>query len=264
MKKESLIDNSSYDFERSSEAQSKEFFDRLAQLPISDESASRVSLIESEKAKLATQWILARKASFVLSRLRPTDALLDVGCGTGQFFRHLPTDYRGMYTGIDVSEAMIARFRERVAEETPSRLVGIDLRVLPASEISSLGTFDYVIAIGVLFYLLRDAQEAFVHDAARICRSRGFVVYDFWNRLHWRKDGNSIAPTDLSVDEAVAMAEASSLSVEDVLSSDSLDFFPAYRLRLGLEFLLQRVRVLRGVWAARRFGHRVTVLARKK
>jgi SAM-dependent methyltransferase len=51
-------------------------------------------------------------------RLRPGDHVLDVGCGTGANFPHLvaAVGATGHVTGIDLSEAMAAHARTRVAE----------------------------------------------------------------------------------------------------------------------------------------------------
>ena len=69
-------------------------------------------------------------------------SILDVGCGTGDFFEHLRArNIRCDYTGIDLSDRMVARARERFPDQ----------QFLVADSLDGLSgrKFDYTIAIGI-------------------------------------------------------------------------------------------------------------------
>jgi SAM-dependent methyltransferase len=138
----------------------------------------------------------------------------------------------------------------------------LQLRVGGASEIPNLGRFDYILAIGVLCYMLGAAQRRFVSDAAECCSPGGHLVFDFWNKTYWRKS-NSVVPSDLSMDDATRWVEDSGFSVIAASSSDVLDGLPSLWLRCELENVLQVCGALKSARVARRFGHRVTIVARK-
>lgn len=45
--------------------------------------------------------------------IKPTDKVLDVGCGWGRLLTLMPEDWRGCYIGVDVSPDFIALAKER-------------------------------------------------------------------------------------------------------------------------------------------------------
>jgi SAM-dependent methyltransferase len=79
---------------------------------------------------------------FVLNHDLQGCSLLDVGCGTGEFFAHLQR--RGIacaYTGLDLSPAMIRRARERFPGA--DFIEGNAVDALPGRQ------FDYTVCIGI-------------------------------------------------------------------------------------------------------------------
>ena len=101
----------------------------------------------------------------------PGRRLLDLACGTGQSTR--PFQRRGYaVTGCDISDAMLARARERVPG---ARFVRGDLRELPR-----IGHFDALTCFGdSLNYLTSEADlEAAFRSARRNLAPGGSLVFD--------------------------------------------------------------------------------------
>jgi SAM-dependent methyltransferase len=101
----------------------------------------------------------------------PGRGLLDLACGTGKSAG--PFQRRGYaVTGCDISEAMLARARERVPG---ARFVRGDLRELPR-----IGRFDALTCFGdSLNYLTSDADlEAAFRSASRNLAPSGALVFD--------------------------------------------------------------------------------------
>ncbi len=107
--------------------------------------------------------------------------VLDVCCGYGRHSIELAR--RGFrVTGVDISEAQIARAREKSAAAgvRPEFVLG-DARALPVQ-----GPFDAAINMFLSFgYFAADAEsQAMLTGIARVLRPGGRLLIDFWNREH--------------------------------------------------------------------------------
>lgn len=109
------------------------------------------------------------RTEFVDNYIRPEPGLrvLDVGCGPGRVSTWLP---QVDYTGIDLSEAYI----ESARENYPDRrfFVGKADDIDPAE----LGTFDVVIAKGLLHHIDREEIVELFESARSLLREGGRLV----------------------------------------------------------------------------------------
>jgi ubiquinone/menaquinone biosynthesis C-methylase UbiE len=102
--------------------------------------------------------------------ITPASNVLDVGCGTGNYTRHLAAAApEGLVVGIDASEAMIATAVRRSGGANLAYLRG-DAGELPFRD----GQFDAVCCVGVLHMLER--PMAALAEMARVLAPEGRLV----------------------------------------------------------------------------------------
>jgi SAM-dependent methyltransferase len=102
----------------------------------------------------------------------PGDKILDIGCGPADVLNYLPAVN---YTGLDISPEYICSAKKRFGSR--GRFYCNDVGLAAIEE--ERGTFDLVLAIGVIHHL-NDAQAARLFDLARLAlRPTGrLVTYD--------------------------------------------------------------------------------------
>ncbi|MBU2485730.1 MAG: class I SAM-dependent methyltransferase, partial [Alphaproteobacteria bacterium] len=126
---------------------------RYAARPVADEKAYQTTL-ECTRA-----W------------LKPTDQVLEIGCGTGSTAIRL-APHAGRITGSDISPEMIAIAEERCREAGPGNVSFLSAALSDAQLESTL--FDAVIAFNVL-HLLEDLPAALVR-AGKLLRPGGLLI----------------------------------------------------------------------------------------
>ena len=96
--------------------------------------------------------------------------VLDLGCGAGVPVSRLLRDRGARLAALDSSPAMVARYRARFPD-VPTRCVRLqEARVAP-------GSFDAVVAWGVLFHLNAADQVAAIQDVAAWLAPRGRFLF---------------------------------------------------------------------------------------
>jgi SAM-dependent methyltransferase len=98
--------------------------------------------------------------------VKPSDSILDVGCGFGDLFKFLKESmgFNGLYSGIDIIPEFIAACRELFPEQ--------DFRVLDIMQDEVNQLWDWVVLSGTLNIKIGDGHEDFVKSMI----SRMFVL----------------------------------------------------------------------------------------
>jgi ubiquinone/menaquinone biosynthesis C-methylase UbiE len=101
--------------------------------------------------------------------------LLDIGCGVGATACYLAKKYGCRVVGVDISEVMIARSRERAQREGVED--SVEFRVADAQDLPiEDALFDVVISESVLTFI-KDKQRA-IGEYARVTRPGGYVGFN--------------------------------------------------------------------------------------
>ncbi|MEE9281954.1 MAG: methyltransferase domain-containing protein [Myxococcota bacterium] len=120
-------------------------------------------------------------AAIERAALRPGETALDVGCGCGQATLQLAERVgpQGRVRGIDISEPMLARARERAGE---AKLENVELSSGDAqTEAFPEGGFDLIFSrYGVMFFA--DSAAAFSNLRRALAKS-GRLVFVCWQEL---------------------------------------------------------------------------------
>ena len=114
-----------------------------------------------------------RRAGYDMLRLRPGDAVLDVGCGAGEVCAELAARVgeQGRVAGVDLSEAMVEAARRTVkASGHAVELEAASVYELPFAD----GVFDAVRAERVFQHL--DRPEEGLREMLRVTRAGGRVM----------------------------------------------------------------------------------------
>ncbi len=130
-----------------------------------------------------------------LAGLRPSDRVLDVGCGIGRMARPLTAvldpEQGGRYDGFDVNRDGIAWCRSRYARHAHFRFEVADLRNArynPAGARTASGyrfpyddgSFDVALATSVLTHLLEDEADHYLGEISRCLAPGGRLLATFF------------------------------------------------------------------------------------
>jgi len=102
-------------------------------------------------------------------RPKPGDHVLDIGCGPGALLNYLPADVT--YTGIDYSEASIARARRK--HNGRGHFICADVDGLSRQQLAPVSI---AVAIGTLHHLDDDAAIAMLRATASILERDGRLI----------------------------------------------------------------------------------------
>ena len=155
------------------------------------------------------------RAAFDGFGVRPSEAVLDVGCGTGNLTRALLVRLGcdGRVTALDVSEAMLARARRKAADARATWLLA-KADAIPVAD----AAFDRVLCFSAWPHF--DRPGAVVREFRRVLRFGGcahvfhFISREAVNRIHSQAHDPSIrADLLIPVEELAALFERDGFSV---------------------------------------------------
>lgn len=162
-------------------------FDRLAGAA-PEEGVALYALGNPDLLRAATAEVVDRLGEWDL--LGSGRRMVEIGCGIGRFVAAL-APRMGEVTGLDISEGMIARARERCAGLANARLA-----VSSGRDLAGVGSrsADLVLAADVFPYLVQaGVAEDHVAEAARVLRPGGhLLILNFSYRGDPARDGAEV------------------------------------------------------------------------
>ncbi len=230
-----------------------------------DKYAKTGDSIRASRAHLAASsadvaWMAAEEdwmARFIFRELPIAGRVLDIGCGSGEFYRRLPVAFTGEYTGVDLSAGMLDLFRKQLAGCEQINLIHGDIE--NAALVSS--HFDFVMAIGVLPYVARARKPTYLGAVNRLLKPGGHLVFDFFNY----RDGDLGDDWGMPFDLAMSMLSDAGFAVRQVTAfvtlATSIGF--CWRPVNVLDRFLQLCGFYASKWICRRLGYRVCICAQK-
>jgi ubiquinone/menaquinone biosynthesis C-methylase UbiE len=125
--------------------------------------------------------------------LKPTDRVLELGCGVGRIGREL-APHIAYWEGADISANMLKVARERLAG-----FDNVGLTELTCSDLKSLpdASFDKAYSIAVFIHMDKEDFYLYLEDLARVVKPGGLVFFDTWNTSHpvgWRRFAIELNP----------------------------------------------------------------------
>ena len=139
-----------------------------------------------EVAPARVKRYLEAEIAFVLDRLEPTDAVLELGCGYGRVALELAKVAR-LVVGIDTAAESLALACELAGSESTCQFLEMDALNLAFSDQG----FDCVVCVQNGICAFGVDQVALLREARRVTRPGGRVVFSsyserFWaDRLQW-------------------------------------------------------------------------------
>lgn len=111
--------------------------------------------------------------------LKPTDTLVDLGCGTGRLAVHaIPTLVGGHYIGIDIAQSMLDEAQERVEgriPDPPCRVSWIHQRT-PVFTLDD-NSVDMICAFSVINHMEHEDGYLYLKEALRVVRPGGRFIF---------------------------------------------------------------------------------------
>lgn len=148
-------------------------------------SAERLRLCYEVAPPRVKQYLKA-EIEFVLGKIKPSDLVLELGCGYGRVLQKLVAKAETV-VGIDTSYESLRLARETICRTPSCHLFAMDAVELGFSD----RQFDMVICIQNGISAFKVDQRELIKEAMRVTRSGGTVLFSsyaeqFWEgRLEW-------------------------------------------------------------------------------
>jgi SAM-dependent methyltransferase len=202
-----------------------------------------------------------RKAKLFYKYLKVDSSILDVGCGAGEFYFLLPSNYKGEYTGIDFSSEMIRRFRARLAEKRSSKVALIQTEFLAFDPIKQ---FDFVLGIGA-FQFMSDL-DIILYKCRRTMSLGGYLIFDFWNSNHLidRLGLKKKHPQNWALMEVKELLIKNGFEIIRLQSYENrTGLFTIFTsLSTKVDYFLQDISIFSNYFVVNHFGRRITIIAK--
>src|SRR5262249_29149371 len=112
--------------------------------------------------------------------IRPSDRVLELGCGVGRIGRELAPNC-GEWHGVDISPNMV-----RIAAARTAHPANAPLAVFADSSLACYpdAAFDRIYSHIVLFHLDKEDVFGYLSEFRRVLKPDGLVYFDTWNLAH--------------------------------------------------------------------------------
>ena len=161
----------------------KDFWNSQASSP-----ESAISAVDGSQSEDVVQHTGRWSAEQVRAALDigPDDRVLELGCGIGRIGRELAPRCRS-WTGVDISENMIAYAGQRMAE-----LDNVTFHKLQRSSLEMLAddSIDKAYSIAVFCHMDKEDLYLYLKDLWRVVRPGGLIYVETWNLAHpigWKR-----------------------------------------------------------------------------
>ena len=161
----------------------KDFWNSQASSP-----ESAISAVDGSQSEDVVQHTGRWSAEQVRAALDigPDDRVLELGCGIGRIGRELAPRCRS-WTGVDISENMIAYAGQRMAE-----LDNVTFHQLQRSSLEMLAddSIDKAYSIAVFCHMDKEDLYLYMQELNRVVRPGGAIFVETWNLAHpigWRR-----------------------------------------------------------------------------
>lgn len=113
--------------------------------------------------------------------VKPSDSVIEVGCGTGYYGFYLSDKCRD-YHGVDLTPKHIAQFRAGIDAKG---LSNISASVGDATNLSDIAdsVYDLVLVFGPMYHLPKEERTKVISESVRICKSGGIVMFAYINKI---------------------------------------------------------------------------------
>lgn len=133
-----------------------------------------------ELASTRVKQYLEAEIEFVLSRLRPTDSVLELGCGYGRVTVRL-ADVATRVVGIDTSSESLILARRLAPPESRCRFLQMDASALTFRD----GAFDAVACVQNGICAFAVDPEGLMREALRVTRPGGRALFSTYSSTFW-------------------------------------------------------------------------------
>ncbi len=115
------------------------------------------------------------------------NSVLELGCGNGEFYERLGFS-DAHYVGVDISDAMIKKFRDSYPKA--------ELYIQDLIEFESSNRFDLVFTSGVIQYLRLDEFALHIRNMSKLLNPSGTIIHSFvpWKTLRWQYLKGNFSP----------------------------------------------------------------------